>query len=314
MDKHFIIGLGWLGYPLANHFTNAGDLVAGTTRDKHKANIQKQSGVFAHIYDLYYSEIDALPKAAIINANVVVNIPPGRRNFSSELFIQRMKILFNYIIQNKAKHICFISTTSVFGNQAGRITNDTLFNANTPSGKAHVELERYLKRAAFELNASNAGKPSLQISVLRLAGLVGKDRHPITTLSKKSDILLGKNPVNLIHQQDVIRAISALLSSMNRTQLTNNNEEPASGEGERLAEGISTSNFFAGNLCSIEHPSKEQYYTWCSKQLGIRCPNFAEDTEGLADGKFIDAKDTLKQLSICLNYTSPYQMLPSLPK
>jgi nucleoside-diphosphate-sugar epimerase len=290
MHKYFVIGLGWLGSPLAKHFVDAGDLVAGTTRDEKKAVALEQMGVAAHVYDLFNSDINILPKSAIENANVIINIAPGRRDFSPELFVQSMRILFDYVVQNNAKHICFISTTSVFGGHTGRITNSSSLRPNTASGKAHAELERYLKSIK-----------SLQISILRLAGLVGADRHPVTSLSEKSEISLGKNPVNLIHQDDVIRAISALTASANNKDLTDNigEENNLTEDGNQLKEQVSA-NFFAGNLCSTEHPSRESYYTWCAKQLGIRSPAFIDDTRILADGKFIEATETLNKLNIDL--------------
>ncbi|MFT6751357.1 MAG: nucleoside-diphosphate-sugar epimerase [Candidatus Azotimanducaceae bacterium] len=308
MDKYFIIGLGWLGSPLARHFVDAGDIVAGTTRGQGKSVVHEQIGVTAYLYDLYHSDINVLPESAITNANVIINIPPGRRDFSPTLFVQKMRILFDYIIQYHAKHICFISTTSVFGGHAGRITNSSLFHPNTASGKVHAELELYLKSIALESSKNKDMQPRLQISVLRLAGLVGADRHPITSLSGKSDISLGKNPVNLIHQEDVIRVICALLSSTENIDLNSNR-----GVDENLLKEQTAPYFFAGNLCSTEHPSRERYYTWCAKQLGIRWPVFNDDTRILADGKFIDATETLNKLNIELTYSSPYQMLKSLP-
>ncbi|MFT5543989.1 MAG: nucleoside-diphosphate-sugar epimerase [Glaciecola sp.] len=309
MHKHFIIGLGWLGSPLAKHFIDAGDVVAGTTRDKQKARTLTTQGIATHLYDLYHSDVNLLPVAAIANANIVVNIPPGRRDFSHDLFVQAMKLLFDYLAQNNAKHICFISTTSVFENHAGCISNNSLLSPNTPSGKAHVELELYLKSMAVVASNDKNIKTPMLVSVLRLAGLVSGDRHPITSLSKKSEIPLGKNPVNLIHQQDVIRVISALLSLSNNKDLTSKKPEV-----KKASENTLIPNFFAGNLCSTEHPSRESYYTWCAQQLNIRLPGFAADTRALADGKFIDSAETLNKLDIELTYSSPYQMLPSLLK
>lgn len=293
MHKHFIIGLGWLGSPLSAYLKAAGDSVAGTTRDEHKAQLFSLKGTPAYLFDLYQSDINILPKSAINDANVIINIPPGRREFSYQKFVERMKALFNFVAQNNAKHICFISTTSVFAGSLGRICNHSPFSPNTDSGKAHVELELYLKSMATAFNNENDQKTSMRVSVLRLAGLVNADRHPITSLSNKSDITLGKDPVNLIHQQDVIRVISALLNVFNNKD--------------------ATAPFFAGNLCSSEHPSRETYYPWCAEQLGIRAPAFAKDTRVHANGKFIDATETLKKLNIKLDFSSPYQMLPLLP-
>jgi nucleoside-diphosphate-sugar epimerase len=318
MHKHIIIGLGWLGSPLAMHFLNAGLPVSGTTRNSEKAQLLATKGIQTLLFDLYKNDITAIPRDIFQDANVIINIPPGRKGFEPTLFIERMKSLFNYILLHHAHHICFISTTSVFGGLEGRISNDSALVPNTPSGNAHVELELYLKDIALASAAKPQGdaiKASLipaqdteltgaigfSCSVLRLAGLVGKDRHPITTLSQKSNIALGSNPVNLVHRQDVIQVICAILQVAQRKK---HNRDPLEITNSQLE-----SNFYAANLCSLEHPTREEYYTWCAQQKGIRNPQFTPDTRKIITGKWIDAEQTISQLRVKLHYPSPYSML-----
>jgi nucleoside-diphosphate-sugar epimerase len=291
--KHIIVGLGWLGTPLAVHFLSAGDSVAGTTRNSDKATTLALKGIQTVLFDLYDNDVNTLPSDIFRNANVIINIPPGRKSFKPPLFIARMKSLFDYALLHQAKHICFISTTSVFGGLEGRISNDSVLKPNTPSGSAHVELELYLKELADTGDFS--------CSVLRLAGLVGKDRHPIATLSKKSNVTLGRNPVNLIHQQDVVQVISALLQKAGRKNQLSNSLQSANS----MFEG----NFYAANLCSAEHPTREDYYTWCADQKGIRGPEFTPDNREIVSGKWIDSEQTTTHLQVQLQYPSPYNML-----
>lgn len=300
MHKYFIIGLGWLGNPLAKTLKSAGHVVAGTTRNANKAIELKQAGIDTCLFDLYTedsSSFKAIEKP-MQDAYLVINIPPGRKNFSPELFVQQMKLLFEFACHQKVKHICFISTTSVFGEVKGRISNATSLAPNTASGKAHVELELYLKGLAATNNIS--------ASVLHLAGLVGEDRHPIKTLSGKTDIALGKNPVNLIHQHDVIQAIVAVLR---HAQLPPKQKDDAVHEKTGLNKLLFTENFYSANLCSAEHPARADYYTWCADQKAIPKPEFSIDDRDTVDGKWIDATETIEQLGIKLKYASPYDML-----
>jgi nucleoside-diphosphate-sugar epimerase len=293
MHKRIIIGLGWLGTPLAMHFLNSGDSVVGTTRNSGKASTLALDGIQTLVFDVYDNDLTTLHSDIFQDAYVIINIPPGRKSFKPALFIARMKSLFDYALLHQAQHICFISTTSVFGGLQGRINNDSPLTSNTPSGAAHVELELYLKQLAETGDFS--------CSVLRLAGLVGKDRHPITTLSQKSNIALGRNPVNLIHQKDVIQVISAMLQ----------NAEPKKqhGNSSQAANNLFDSNFYAVNLCSSEHPSREDYYIWCADQKGIRSPEFAPDNREIVNGKWIDSEQTTTRLRLKLQYPSPYNML-----
>lgn len=304
MHKHLIIGLGWLGSPLAMYFKSAGHTVAGTTRNTEKAAKLTSKGIQAMLFDLYENELTDLPHELFKDANVIINIPPGRRNFEPALFIERMKGLFDYAHQHSAMHICFISTTSVFGELEGRVSNDSPFSPTTASGNAHVTLERYLKELT---HASKVGRDAshsdngFSCAVLRLAGLVGEDRHPISTLSKKSNIANGKDPVNLIHREDVIQAISAVLQ--------HKGEEASNNQSSIAAHSLFDNNFYAANLCSLEHPSREQYYTWCAEQKSLRIPEFSPDNREKINGKWIDAKHTISELGLELLYPSPFDML-----
>jgi nucleoside-diphosphate-sugar epimerase len=304
MHKHLIIGLGWLGSPLGLYFKSAGHTVAGTTRNAEKAESLTNQGIQTVLFDLYENDAIDLPHELFKNAYVVINIPPGRKNFEPILFIERMKRLFDYAHQHAAVHICFISTTSVFGELEGRVAHNSPFAPNTASGNAHVELERYLKELASAYDVTlnpNLRTNGFSCSVLRLAGLVGNDRHPISTLSQKSNIAMGKNPVNLVHQEDVIRVISAVLQ--------NSGEKGSLNEAEMTTSSPFENNFFAANLCSLEHPSREQYYTWCAEQKGIRVPQFSPDNRARVNGKWIDAEHTINKLGLKLRYPSPYDML-----
>jgi nucleoside-diphosphate-sugar epimerase len=304
MHKHLIIGLGWLGCPLGLYFKSAGHTVAGTTRSADKAGALASQGIHTVLFDLYENDVTDLPIELFQDAHVVINIPPGRKNFQPILFIERMKRLFDYAHQHTAVHICFISTTSVFGELEGRVTNDSPLAPSTASGNAHVELEQYLKGLAVASAATlntDLKANGFSGSVLRLAGLVGKDRHPISTLSQKSNIAMGKNPVNLVHQEDVIQAISAVLGNAGEKVNHNQPEIPANSLFEN--------NFYAANLCSLEHPSREQYYTWCAEQKGLRAPQFSPDNRTHVNGKWIDAVHTVAKLALKMRYPSPYDML-----
>lgn len=304
MHKHLIIGLGWLGAPLGLYFKSAGHTVAGTTRSADKAGALARQGIQTVLFDLYENDVTELPHELFQGAYVVINIPPGRNNFEPILFIERMKRLFDYAHQHAAMHICFISTTSVFGELEGRVTNDSPLAPSTASGNAHVDLEQYLKGLALASGATlsiDLNANGFSSSVLRLAGLVGKDRHPISTLSQKSNIAMGKSPVNLVHQEDVIQAISAVLRNSRQQESRNKAQVSTSSPFEN--------NFFAANLCSLEHPSREQYYTWCAEQKGLRVPQFSPDIRTRVDGKWIDAEHTINKLELKMRYPSPYDML-----
>lgn len=288
--KVVIIGLGWLGLPLAKSLIKNQYDVIGTVTSTSKCERLTQQNIHAELFSLYGfahsnmstkvdPELSISPRlqSSFKNASLVINIPPGRRNFNANAYVKSVCTLIKRAYDEGAKKVIFISTTSVYGKQQGVIDNNTPRLGETESAKAHIEIEDYLYTNFFKHS-----------NILRPAGLVGKNelgelRHPIFTLCKKQNIPLGNNRVSLIHQSDVIAAITQLI-------LHNTNQH-------------------AFNLSALDHPTRKQYYIWCSKQLNLNAPHFVDHEDKHQTGKIIDASDTFSQLRISLNYPSPYDML-----
>lgn len=283
-----IMGLGWLGQPLATSLQTKGVVVSGSVTSEEKQQALQRRLCDTDLFDLYANIEEQktntnLPiSARFRNAVLVLNIPPGRRAFDRSAFVKKMISLIDYAMQADLHKLIFISTTSVYGALSGSVDNDSIKEATTESGKAHAEIEAYLH--AQYLNQSK---------ILRPSGLVGPNpepvegnkqlRHPIFTLCHKSNIPNAKDPVNLVHQLDVIQSIEALI------------QKQVKGHGF--------------NLCSIDHPSRKEYYQWCAKQLSLPIPSFAADTKKRQLGKLIDAQDTYTALGIKPIYPSPFDML-----
>ena len=308
-----IMGLGWLGLPLSRALHQLDVHVSGSVRSEQKQSNLQQTSLSVDTFDLY-KPLDAQPTNAkkplstrFIDASLVINIPPGRKDFKRELFVSHMLKLVNYAMQNGLKQLIFISTTSVFDNTCEVINNCTPLSPQTESGKAHQAIEEYLA-----LHYPSTSK------ILRPSGLVGPTlsstnfsledshylsekksqciennavtmRHPILTLCHKNNIPNGNDPVNLVHQVDVITAIVALLSS-------------------RFS-SIHRYASHAFNLAAIEHPSRQAYYQWCAEQLSLPTPHFLPDTKKRQLGKLIDASDTFTELGFTPVYATPYAML-----
>lgn len=278
-----LIGLGWLGLPLAKQLHLAGMKVSGTVTSNEKQQRLLGEGLDVDQFNLYHSfssqyiDYKTKIKGRFYNANLVVNIPPGRKDFNLNKFVTNMLSLIDEAMDTGLKKLIFISTTSVYGEQKGIINNTSLLSPSSDSAKAHQQIEHHLY-----LNYPKRYK------ILRPAGLIGPNvdgsiRHPVFTLCQKLNVTNGNDPVNLIHQADVIQAISALIV-----------KEP---------------NGAAFNLAALEHPSREDYYTWCAQKLKLKQPTFIKDTKKRQLGKLIDATETYKALGIQAKHPSPYTMI-----
>ena len=287
-----IAGLGWLGLPLADLFIHKGYSVAGTTTRAEKRDKIANTSLSVALFDLYQSQTCTLPNDYFNNSTLILNIPPGRQNFNPTVYSNKMCALIDHAMAQGLKQLVFISTTSVFGITTGIITNNTPVAPNTASALAHVEIESHI----FKHYKDRA-------CIVRPSGLIGPNpqlvkseeitfRHPVFSLSKKEALDSGENPVNLIHQADLLKAIAVIV------------DEALCGK--------------TYNLSAIEHPNRREYYTWCAEQLGLPQPKFSKakhDPQRLVKSamvqKVIQASDTLADLGICLAYPSPYDMLPA---
>jgi nucleoside-diphosphate-sugar epimerase len=275
-----IIGLGWLGVPLAKFLKSQAYNVCGTSRTASKVDALNQAGYECLHFDLFAAPIaQQLPSKFFENSNIVINIAPGRHSIKPDEYIASMKGLINYAFEHKALHLTFVSTSSVFGNAVGIVDERSVTNPSSDSGLAHAAIEQYLLEHYIDRSA-----------ILRLAGLVGPNpegaiptiRHPVYALAKRQHIDGGNTPINLVHQFDVIQCIYAIIKQQTVAKVL--------------------------HACSLEHPTRADYYTWAAHQLGMKAPKF-DTKDDLRDGKIVSAEQTLRELGVSLRYPSPYDML-----
>lgn len=261
-------GCGWLGQHFARQVNQFP--VSGTTRSKDKAEALQALGVTPYLFQLGDAPYDLVSQ---INADVVVlNIPPGRKGPIARDFASNMIALAETLLTTDIKRLIFISTTSVFGNQSGTLDETSSTSPITESGHAHAHIEQ-------QLLSGNADR----VTVLRLSGLVGPDRHPAKYLAGRQ-LDKGEEVVNLVHVDDVIRVLIKLI------------ETPSSHPLPAIL-----------HACSTEHPRRDEYYTWCAKQMGLTLPVFEGATQ--AAGKQIVSTASWRALGLTPEYASPYDML-----
>ncbi|WP_028022708.1 NAD-dependent epimerase/dehydratase family protein [Enterovibrio calviensis] len=268
-----VCGCGWLGLALAENLANNGFDVTGSKRTDIAAAALSEYGIQGVVYDIYDENAQDEKAALFSNDVFVANIPPGRRTFERETFVTAMKNLVDRAKAGGTKQFVFISTTSVYGGAKGEIVESTVCEPDTESGKAHNEIERYVLTQFPEGGV-----------VLRFSGLVGDTRHPAKHMAGRAGIAGGKDPVNLIHREDCIQAISAII------------HQQCGGE--------------TFHLSAFEHPSRSEFYRWAAGAMGLVEPEFIEDG---GEGKWISPDYTVKHLGLRLRYPSPYDMpLPEL--
>ncbi len=198
-----IMGCGWFGLPLAIALIKKGYQVYGTTTSFAKIKTLQKEGIKPYVISCTENEIIGDISSFLESIDVlVVNIPPKLRGNSNENYEHKMRLLHQKIVDSSLQKLIFISSTSVYGDHIGDVTETTLPKPSTSSGKQLLAAEKIYKNDSY-----------LKTTIVRFGGLVGENRNPVTVLSGKKDLANGHHPINLIHLDDCIRIISAILKN-----------------------------------------------------------------------------------------------------
>lgn len=277
MEKIAIIGLGWLGMPLALSLLARGYRVAGTKTTSDGVEAARMCGV--ECYSLLLTpemQVDDDDLAALFQADAVIITLPARHTVEGhDNYRLAVQQVVDSALAFSVPRIIFTSSTSVYGDTQGILREDTPVAPVTPAGKTLVELERWLH-----------GLPNTSVDIVRLAGLVGPSRHPGRFLAGKTALDNGSHGVNLVHQADVIAAIELLLKL------------PRGGH--------------IYNICAPRHPIKRDYYTAKARELDLTPPQFLTDKVGgdtVADkDKIVDGSRICRELGFEYLYPDPVLM------
>ena len=184
-----IIGLGWLGKPLALHLIKKGHVIKGTTTTQIKIEELTKSGIKAYPFKLG----DKLPDE-ILNCHVIIiTIPPRGSNY-----IDGLKPISNSIKPNT--QVIYVSSSSVYPNSNREVFEDQAEDIVSQ----HSRISLLQAEQVFIRNKATC---------LRFAGLFGQDRHPGRFLAGKKNVSGANNPVNLIHQEDCIGLIESIIEN-----------------------------------------------------------------------------------------------------
>jgi nucleoside-diphosphate-sugar epimerase len=245
MTQISILGCGWLGLPLAKSLIAKRRSVNGSTTSENKLQILKDAGINPYLVALESESISEtiipfLSKSEIL----IIDIPPKLRATNSDtsdsqrkIFVEKIKTLIPFIEQSSVKKVLFVSSTSVYGDENDLITEETIPNPETESGKQLLLAEALLQK-----------NENFETTILRFGGLIGEDRHPVKFLAGKENLENPDAPVNLIHQNDCINIIEEIIYQSKWNEVF--------------------------NAVAPFHPTREEYYTQKAKEQGLVLPKF----------------------------------------
>ncbi|MCX2680951.1 SDR family NAD(P)-dependent oxidoreductase [Galbibacter sp. EGI 63066] len=263
--KIAVLGCGWLGLPLAKSFIEKGYQVNGATTSVDKILNLAQHNINPFLIAIHMNHIEGNISYFLQNTDVlVICIPPRVRQHSECNYVSKIRVLSEKITLSDVKKVIFISSSSVYANDNTIVNDDTIPQPQTESGKQILAAENLLKESS-----------NFETTVIRFAGLYGMKRHPVNQLSGKKNILNPEAPVNLIHLNDCIGIINAVIA--------------------REAWGKTF------NAAAPHHPSKKEYYIIQTHKQGIPPPKF--DHKQKTQGKTITS--TFVNTYLAYNFLHP---------
>ena len=257
-NKIGVLGCGWLGLPLAQRLVEKGLEVHGTTTSSNKLEALQNLGIVPYHISLSENGIDGDIETFLSHIDIlVINVPPKLRQGNAESFIEKMQLLQSQIKKSPVSKILFVSSTAVYGDEDGDVTEATPPNPVTESGKQLWASEQLFRNDSSRLT-----------TILRFGGLIGPNRHPIKQLSGKKDLKNGHHPINLIHLDDCIHIIGTIINE---------------GYWGEIFNGVYPL-----------HPTKKAYYASEAAKRGLPTPEYSEQhQEGM--GKTVKSQNLIKK-------------------
>jgi nucleoside-diphosphate-sugar epimerase len=146
------------------------------------------------------------------------------------------------ILDKMAKHprIIYVSSTTVYDETNSRVLETDKLIPKSKIGMELLQVEQILSK-------------HFDTTILRVAGLAGYDRHPGLFFAGRKDIPKYNAPTNIVHLDDCVQVIYQVIRQSKWGAIY--------------------------NVCSDEHPTKEEFYTSQASKLGLAPPSFLKEND-----------------------------------
>ena len=193
-----IIGLGWIGEPLAFYLQEKGMNVIGSTTSVEKQEKLTQKGIQAVRFSLN-PHPEGVGFNALFHAEIiVVNIPPRSRSGNGAFHLEQIKYLRSLIDNSAIRKVIFVSSTGVYPEvtSAGKYGEDF-----------QISVENAGNNTIFRAEQLMAKDRNYDLTIIRFGGVMGDDRVPGKYFSGKEHVA-GHTRVNFIHRKDAVRMLA----------------------------------------------------------------------------------------------------------
>jgi len=241
MKNISILGAGWLGLPLAITLQKAGHTVKASTTSAEKIKSFEDHHLQAFHINLDEPQLSENLLSFLQDTDIlIITVPPAFRVDPNDDYVKKITALIPLIEQSGIKEVLFTSSTTVYISTSGEVDETTVLEPVSVMDRQIVEIENQLLQNAF-----------FSTCILRLGGLIAEDRHPVHFLAKRDVIEEANEPVNMVHREDIIRFIEAIV------------KQPVPNE--------------IFNIVAPVLEDKRTFYSKAAKELDIALPPFKDN-------------------------------------
>lgn len=238
-----ILGCGWLGLPLAVRLCDQGWHVRGSVTSPSKIDQLHQRGIkpFCLAFDPDLKKENNDIQDFFQSSILVVTVPFSRRLADPWFYLRQMEEIASYARQGAVDFVIVTGSTSVYPVVNAEVDEAMVINPANERAKVLLAMEQFWLEG--EIDAT----------IVRLAGLFGPDRPIGRFRAGHKNVPGASTPVNLIHQDDAVGLIDAIISQDARQEIFNG--------------------------CSDAHPQRVALYQRAAERGGFDQPVFREEDE-----------------------------------
>ncbi len=238
MKSISVIGCGWFGFPLSSELVQSGMRVVGTKRSSASFHSLTEKGIepveldLSKLINLEFESYQHLAEKFQTDY-LLINIPPRVRS-GNQRYLDELNCLIKLLDMEKYEKVIFISSTGVYPH-LDKVMTESDASARANGNELLFNAERLFTKYRNSI-------------ILRFSGLIGPGRHPGRFFADKNEVAGGDAPVNLVHLDDCVNSVKAVLSAEVRFKIY--------------------------NLCTAHHPEKAGFYTSAIQSTGGTAPAF----------------------------------------
>ena len=194
-QKISILGCGWLGLTLAVELIAKGHGVNGSTTSYSKIKEIESKGITPFIIDISDKDTNI---SNFLESDILIIAITSKNS-------DDIKNLIKKIEKSEVQKVLFVSSTSVYSNTNGIVTEETITN-NSPL----ADIEKLFKNNTF-----------FESTIIRFGGMFGYNRKPGNFFKSGKKIENPEGYINFIHRDDCVQIIEQIIKKNTWNEVLN---------------------------------------------------------------------------------------------